>query len=112
MVSSAHISISTADHEFFGVSMVEAAQVGCYCLVPNRLRNVFNDLSFRYFTKRTKVAIGRSFLVGGSYGILYTVYSLYIEQGLARPKSKSTTKRTKAILKYFLKNFGIIQRLN
>ena len=40
VISSAHISISTADHEFFGVSMVEAAQVGCYCLVPNKLRNV------------------------------------------------------------------------
>ena len=49
MISSAHISISTADHEFFGVSMVEAAQVGCCCLVPNRLRNVFIDLIFSFF---------------------------------------------------------------
>ena len=45
VISSAHISLSTADHEFFGVSMVEAAQVGCYCLVPNKLRNVFTGLS-------------------------------------------------------------------
>ena len=43
VISTAHISISTADHEFFGVSMVEAAHVSCYCLVPNRLRNVFSQ---------------------------------------------------------------------
>ena len=36
-MNDADIALSTADHEFFGISMVEAAMAGCYCLVPNRL---------------------------------------------------------------------------
>lgn len=38
VLESADIAVSTADHEFFGVSMVEAARFGCFPVAPNRLR--------------------------------------------------------------------------
>lgn len=36
-LADAHVAVSTANHEFFGVSMVEAAMSGCMPLAPNRL---------------------------------------------------------------------------
>ena len=36
-LASADIFVSTANHEFFGVSAVEAIAAGCYPLLPNRL---------------------------------------------------------------------------
>ena len=38
VLESADIAVSTADHEFFGVSMVEAVRLGCFPVAPNRLR--------------------------------------------------------------------------
>ncbi|XP_014262559.1 glycosyltransferase-like domain-containing protein 1 isoform X2 [Cimex lectularius] len=37
ILSKSHIAVSTADHEFFGVSMLEAAQRGCLPLCPDKL---------------------------------------------------------------------------
>ncbi len=37
LLSRAQIAVSTADHEFFGVAMIEATHLGAYPLVPDRL---------------------------------------------------------------------------
>lgn len=37
ILKSSDIAISTAIHEFYGVSMIESALCGCYILSPNRL---------------------------------------------------------------------------
>lgn len=37
LLGRAQIAVSTADHEFFGISMIEAAHAGAHPLVPDRL---------------------------------------------------------------------------
>ncbi|GJQ79419.1 hypothetical protein Trydic_g16278 [Trypoxylus dichotomus] len=37
VLGSSHIAVSTADHEFFGLSMLEATYCGSFPLVPNKL---------------------------------------------------------------------------
>jgi glycosyltransferase involved in cell wall biosynthesis len=37
LLASADVAVSTAENEFFGLSMMEAAYAGCYPLVPDRL---------------------------------------------------------------------------
>lgn len=37
LLQRAHLAVSTADHEFFGIAMIEATHAGAYPLVPDRL---------------------------------------------------------------------------
>lgn len=37
LLASADVAVSTAENEFFGLSMIEAAYAGCYPIVPDRL---------------------------------------------------------------------------
>lgn len=56
LVASSHIAVSTAEQEFFGAAMMEAAALGCLPLVPDRL--AYRELypaEFRYETQKDLV---------------------------------------------------------
>ena len=57
LLQSADIAISTAEHEFLGVSMIEASHAGAFVLVPDRLSypEVF-PASCRYTDQRDLIA--------------------------------------------------------
>lgn len=44
ILSETDVCVSTAIHEFYGVSVLEAAMFGNYCICPNRLSLTFNTL--------------------------------------------------------------------
>lgn len=44
ILSETDVCVSTAIHEFYGVSVLEAAMFGNYCICPNRLSFSFNTL--------------------------------------------------------------------
>lgn len=66
LLRGATIAVSSADHEFFGISMVEAMHAGAYPLVPDRLAypEIFPK-EFRYadgsLGKRLKAAVSSWF---------------------------------------------------
>lgn len=56
LLSSSHIAVSTAKHEFFGLAMMEACALGCLPLVPDDL--AYKELypeEFRYSTQQELV---------------------------------------------------------
>jgi glycosyltransferase involved in cell wall biosynthesis len=69
LLSRAHIAVSTAAHEFFGVAMLEAVHFGARPLVPDRLAypELFES-AFRYRDRaelvRTLTALCGAFVVG------------------------------------------------
>lgn len=64
LLASCDIAVSTADNEFFGLAMVEAAYAGCYPLVPDRLAYPENyPPHMRYGSLEALVARLRSLIV-------------------------------------------------
>lgn len=64
LLGSADVAVSTANNEFFGLAMVEAAYAGCYPIVPDRL--AYPELyppAYRYGTTDELVARLRGVIV-------------------------------------------------
>lgn len=61
------IVVSTAVHEFYGISVIEAVRAGCVPVLPNRLSypELFNNKEYLYEEGRLEKVLSRK-IVGGS----------------------------------------------
>jgi glycosyltransferase involved in cell wall biosynthesis len=64
LLASADVAVSTADNEFFGLAMIEAAYAGCFPLVPDRLAYPeLYDAPMRYASNKDLVGRLRRLVV-------------------------------------------------
>ncbi len=59
LVNQANILFVTSYHDFFGISVVEAVQAGCYPILPNRLAYPEHIQESRYFYKTEEEGYSR-----------------------------------------------------
>ena len=94
------VVVSTANHEFFGVAMIEAAICGCYPLMPQRLvypeifdRNVVREEKCFYRTNQQMFKMLKEFCVKPHL-----------------PKTKWTSHNSKELCKKFSNDSNLIAK--
>ena len=85
LLAGSDIAVSTADNEFFGLAMVEAAFAGCWPLVPDRLAYPeIYPAEMRYSTREQLVARLRSRILNRpAPGSAYELAACYTLEALA-----------------------------